>query len=187
MLALSAAVVSFVESMGGAGAWRSRPASRPSTSARQMTSMGKELAVGGILVPLGGAYDTSQDDEIVRLACMLGRQMRARLCFLHVIDVPRTLPVDAELRAQTHRGDEILLRTEQEAQRLGVTAETALAQAREVGPAIVNEAVDRDSELIVIAIDPERQSSGFHIGQIASYVVEHAPCAVIARRQAFGD
>src|SRR5437763_1421499 len=119
MLAISAAVVSFVESVGSAGAWRSRPASRPSTSARQVTPVGKELAVGGILVPLGGAYDTSQDDELVRLASMLGRQMHARLCFLHVIEVPRTLPVDAELPAQTHRGDEILLRAEQEAQRHG--------------------------------------------------------------------
>jgi len=139
--------------------------------------------VAGILVPLGGALTgTAQDDEVVRLACTLARQAKAPVCFLHVIQVPRTLPVDAELPAQTHRGDEILMRAETESQRLGVPTETALAQAREIGPAIVNEAVDRGSDLIVVAIDPDRSSGSFHIGQIASYVMEHAPCAVIAHR-----
>jgi nucleotide-binding universal stress UspA family protein len=142
--------------------------------------------VAGILVPLGGALSgTAQDDEVVRLACTLARQAKAPLCFLHVIQVPRTLAVDAELPAQTSRGDEILLRAETEAQRLGVQTETALAQAREIGPAIVNEAVDRDADAIVIAIDPDRRSGTFHIGQIASYVMEHAPCAVIAHRMRF--
>lgn len=142
--------------------------------------------MAGILVPLGGALSgTAQDDEVVRLACTLARQAKAPLCFLHVIQVPRTLAVDAELPAQTSRGDEILLRAETEAQRLGVQTETALAQAREIGPAIVNEAVDRGSDLIVIAIDPDRRSGTFHIGQIASYVMEHAPSAVIAHRMPF--
>lgn len=144
--------------------------------------------MGGILVPLGGALtETSQDDELVRLACILGRQMKATLCFLHVIQVPRTLPVDADLPAQTQRGDEILLRAEEEAHRQGVRAETVLAQAREIGPAIVNEAIDRGSDLIVIAIDPDRRSGSFHIGQTASYVVEHAPCAVVAYRQPLAE
>jgi nucleotide-binding universal stress UspA family protein len=140
--------------------------------------------VGGILIPLGGAVtDSSQDEELIKLACTLGRQMKQGLCFLHVIQVPRTLPVDADLPAQTQRGDEILLRAEEEAARQGIHAETALAQAREIGPAIVNEAVDRDASLILIAIDPDRASGSFHIGQIASYVVEHAPSAVITYRQ----
>ena len=142
--------------------------------------------MAGILVPLGGTpMGGAQDDEVVRLACMFARQMGQPLCFLHVIQVPRTLPVDAELPAQTHRGDEILLRAETEARRHGFEPEVAMAQAREVGPAIVNEAVDRGADLIVLAIDPDRRSGTFHVGQIASYVLEHAPCAVIASRLAF--
>ena len=144
--------------------------------------------MGGILVPLGGvAGGPAQDDAVVQLACMLAKQMRVSLCLLHVIQVPRTLPVDAELPAATKRGDDILARAEQEARRQGVAMETALAQAREVGPAIVSEALDRDSELIVLTIDPDRKSGSFHIGQIASYVVEHAPCAVIARRPVLAE
>ncbi len=142
----------------------------------------------GILVPLGGALiDAAQDEELVRLACTLGRQTKATLCFLHVIQVPRKLPVDAELAAQTQRGDEILLRAEEEANRQRVHSETALAQAREIGPAIVNEAIDRSSDLIVIAIDPDRRTGSFHIGVTASYVVEHAPCAVITYRQPLAE
>ncbi len=146
----------------------------------------KERAVTRLLVPLGGT-SSALDDEVVQLACTLASQMQASILFLHVIQVPRTLPVDAELPAQTHRGDEILLRAEQEAQRQHIAAETALVQAREIGPAIVNEAVDRGVDLIVMGIDPDRRSGTFHIGQIASYVLEHAPCAVIARRQALAE
>jgi len=140
-----------------------------------------ERAVSGILVPLGGAED---DDEVIRLACLLARQTRQRLCFLHVIKVPRVLAVDAELPVQTHRGDAILIHAEEEAARHQVQCDTALAQAREIGSAIVNEAVDRASELVVIGIDPDRKTGTFHVGEIASHVLEHAPCAVIAHRQA---
>jgi len=137
--------------------------------------------VSGILVPLGGAED---DEEVIRLGCLLARQTQSRVCFLHVTKVPRTLAVDAELPAQTNRGDQILLHAEEEASRHHVESDTALAQAREIGSAIVNEAVDRDADLLVIGIDPDRKTGTFHVGEIASYVLDHAPCAVIAHRQA---
>jgi nucleotide-binding universal stress UspA family protein len=139
--------------------------------------------VGGILVPVGGSTaGPDGDDEVVRLACSLAKQMHTRITFLHVIQVPRTLPVDADLPEATQRADALLLHAEEEAARQHVEAETALAQAREIGPAIVNEAIDRGAELVVVGIDPDRRSGTFHVGQIASYVLEHAPCAVIARR-----
>ena len=145
-------------------------------------------AVGSVLVPVGGsAVGPHGDDEVISLACSLGKQMHARVIFLHVIPVPRTLPLDADLPEATQRGDEILAQAEQEAARQHVEADTALAQARDVGAAIVNEAMDRGAQLIVLAIDPDRRSGSFHIGQIASYVVEHAPCTVIAHRQALGE
>jgi nucleotide-binding universal stress UspA family protein len=137
--------------------------------------------VSGILVPLRGAED---DDEVIRLACTLAAQTRSRICFLHVIKVPRILAVDADLPAQTQRGDAILLHAEEEATRYRVEYDTALAQAREIGSAIVNEAVDRSADLLVIGIDPDRKTGTFHVGETASYVLEHAPCSVIAHRQA---
>jgi nucleotide-binding universal stress UspA family protein len=137
--------------------------------------------VSGILVPLRGAED---DVEVVRLACLLARQTKSRVYFLHVIRVPRTLAVDADLPAQTNRGDAILLHAEEEANRQHVESESSLAQAREIGPAIVNEAVDRDVDLVVIGIDPEKGQDRFHVGETASYVLEHAPCPVVAHRQA---
>ena len=136
--------------------------------------------MSGILVPLGG---TAQDDEVIELACMLARQTHNPICFLHVIRVPRTLSVDAYLPDQTQRGDAVLLRAEQEATRQGVELDTVLAQAREVGSAIVNGAVDRSSDLIVIRIDRDRRSGIYHVGENASLVLERAPCPVIARRQ----
>jgi len=147
-----------------------------------------KLSTGPILVPVGGnTAGPDGDDEVVRLACSLAKQMHARVIFLHVIQVPRTLPVDAELPEATQRADALLSHAEEEAARQRVEAETALAQAREIGPAIVNEAIDRGAALVVLAIDPDRRSGSFHIGQIASYVLEHAPCTVIARRAPLGE
>lgn len=148
----------------------------------------KQRVAGVILVPVGGsAGGPDGDDEVVRLACSLAKQRYARLIFLHVIQVPRTLPVDADLPEATQRADALLAHAEEEAARQHVEAETALAQARDIGPAIVNEAIDRGAELVVLAIDPDRRSGSFHIGQIASYVLEHAPCAVIAHRAPLGE
>jgi nucleotide-binding universal stress UspA family protein len=57
-------------------------------------------------------------------------------------------------------------------------------QAREVGPAIVDEAVERDVNLILIGMDYKKRFGEFSLGRVVPYVLKEAPCRVLLYREA---
>ncbi|MCC6173744.1 MAG: universal stress protein [Chloroflexi bacterium] len=133
-----------------------------------------------ILVPVKG---TPVDDEVVQLACSIASATKAEVCAIHVIEVKRTLPLDAELLAEAEHGEDVLNHTEQIAERLGVSIGTDLLQARDVGPAIVDEAMDRGVDLIVMGISYKKRFGEFDLGSTTPYVLKYAPCRVWLCRQ----
>ena len=58
-----------------------------------------------------------------------------------------------------------------------------LLQARELGPAVVHEAVVRDVDAIVIGTSYPTDYGAFSLGSDIPYVLEHAPCDVILWRE----
>jgi nucleotide-binding universal stress UspA family protein len=60
---------------------------------------------------------------------------------------------------------------------------TDLLQAREAGPAIVSEAVERQAELIVLGVPYKEKFGGFTVEPRALYVLDHAPCRVLLVRE----
>jgi nucleotide-binding universal stress UspA family protein len=134
-----------------------------------------------ILVPIRG---NPTDDEVVELACAIARPTKAQLHAIHVIEVKRTLPLDAELHDEAERGEDMLNRAEQVAERLGQSIHTDLLQARDVGPAIVDEALERGIDLIILGITYKKRFGDFDLGKTAPYVLRHAPCRVWVCRQA---
>ncbi len=134
-----------------------------------------------ILVPVNGK---PTDDEMVELACEIARRSDAQVYAIHVIEVKRTMPLDAELPAEAQRGEEVLNRAEEVAERLDQEIETDLLQARDVGPAIVDDALERGIDLIVLGITYKKRLGDFDLGRTAPYVLKHAPCRVWVCRQA---
>ena len=133
-----------------------------------------------ILVPIKG---NPTDDEIVGLACLIARPTKATVYAIHVIEVNRTLPLDAELHEEAERGEEFLSRAEAVAEKAGLLIETDLLQARDVGPAIVDEAIERGIDLIMIGITYKKRFGEFDLGKTAPYVLKNAPCRVWVCRQ----
>ena len=133
-----------------------------------------------ILVPVNGK---PTDDEMVELACEIARRSDAQVYAIHVIEVKRTMPLDAELPAEAQRGEEVLNRAEEVAERLDQEIETDLLQARDVGPAIVDDALERGIDLIVLGITYKKRLGDFDLGRTAPYVLKHAPCRVWVCRQ----
>ena len=134
-----------------------------------------------ILVPIKG---NPTDDEVIQLALELGRRSKAQVFAIHVIEVKRTLPLDAELQEEAERGEDVLNRAEQVADQAGLSIHTDLLQARDVGPAIVDEALERGIDLIVLGITYKKRFGEFDLGKTAPYVLKHAPCRVWVCRQA---
>jgi len=61
--------------------------------------------------------------------------------------------------------------------------EAELLQSRRAGPAIVQEAVDKGVDAIVLGIPYTEQFGDFSLGETVPYVLKNAPCRVILWRE----
>ena len=61
--------------------------------------------------------------------------------------------------------------------------ETELVQARDTGPALVDEAVEWGAELIVMGLPYKRRFSEFSLGKTVPYVLKNANCRVLLFRE----
>jgi nucleotide-binding universal stress UspA family protein len=138
-----------------------------------------ETKLKRVLVPVEGA---STDEECVLLACELGKKDKAEILLLYVIEVRRNLPIDAELMPELQRGEQVLDNVLRFAHKAGCRVTTDLLQAREAGAAIVNEAVERDAQLIVMGVPYHEQYGEYCVKPRAQFVLEHAGCRVILAR-----
>ena len=134
-----------------------------------------------ILVPVNGK---PTDEEAVALACEVARRSRAEVYAIYVIEVRRTLPLDVDLPAEAAKGDAVLAQAERVADGLSVRVQTELLQARDVGTAIVDEAAERQVDLIVMGLSYKRRFGEFDLGRTAQYVLKNAPCRVWLTRAA---
>jgi len=133
-----------------------------------------------ILVPVIG---TEADEEAVKLACQLAKKDKAKIWTVYVIAVKRALPLDTEIEPEIRKGEEILDHMESIAEEQGCEIETDLLQAREAGATIVDEAVERDIDLILIGVKYKRRFGQFSLGNVVPYVLKNAPCRVILYHQ----
>ena len=133
-----------------------------------------------ILVPVIG---TEADDEAIRLACRLAKRNKGKIWAVYVITVKRTLPLDAEIEPAIAKAEEILDHTERTAEEQDCEIETDLLQAREAGPTIVDEAVEREVDLILMGVKYKRSFGQFSLGSVVPYVLKNAPCRVILYHQ----
>ena len=138
-----------------------------------------------ILVPVDGG---SAGESAFRLACRLARESRARLYAVHIIEVTHDLPLDAEV--DPSHAEAALDRIEAVSHEEKYKVEAQCLQARSAGPAIVEEASQRGTDLIVVGISYKRPmgrvGGRFTVGETASYLLSNAPCAVVLWREVDG-
>lgn len=134
-----------------------------------------------ILVAVNGNHT---DQEVVGLACRIARRTKAQVFAIYVIEVKRTLPLDVEVPAESSRGEQILEHAERVADDWGQEIQAELLQARDVGTAIVDEATERNVDLIIMGITYKKRFGEFDLGKTAPYVLKNAPCRVWLLREA---
>ncbi len=133
-----------------------------------------------VLVSVNGS---KVDDETIRLACSVVRKAKGKIYAIYVIEVKRTFPLDTEIEPEIRKGEQALDRAERIAEGENCEIETELLQAREVGPAVVDEAVERGVELIITGMSYIRRFGEFSIGETIPYLLKNAPCWVIVYRE----
>lgn len=127
------------------------------------------------LVPCDGS---TASYEALAFACTQAKRNMGRVFVVHVIEVKRTLPLDADMVAEAHRGEAILTEAERIGEELDVRVEGELLQAREAGHAIVDEAIERGIDVIVIGTEYTRPFGEFQVGRTTQFVMKQAPCQV---------
>jgi APA family basic amino acid/polyamine antiporter len=172
---------------------------RVTVTEKALTKQVPEVAFRNILVPVFG---TKLDDDIVATAGRLaaaeleesgGKDGETQLGLVYVIEVPLTLPLDAELPAEVEEGAQRAL---QRASDVGeeyedVNVTTEVVRARGIGPGIVEAARRNGAEAIVIGGEPPNKIKGgarlggigaakpAEIGAATEYVLKKAPCRVL--------
>jgi len=133
-----------------------------------------------VIAVSGGA----QDERIVRLVVDIARQARAEVVAVHVVEIDWTLPLDANVAVRSEDAQRVLDLAEGLAEHLHGRLETVLIQARDVAAAIVDEAVERGADLLVLGLPYRKRFGGdFAIGRVVPYALKNAPCAVWVARE----
>ena len=128
------------------------------------------------------------DRPIVALAAQQARADHAQLIGVHVVEIDWTLPLDADVAGRDEEAQRVLDIAEATAEAHKHRLETVLLQARNVGAAIVDEATERDADLIILGLPFRRRFGGdFEIGRTIPYVLKNAPCAVWVIREAMPE
>ena len=137
------------------------------------------------VVALSGART---DRQIVALAAELARAGHADLVGVHVVEIDWTLPLDADVAGHDERAQRVLDIAETTAEAGHHKLETVLLQARDVGAAIVDEAAERDADLIICGLPYRRRFGGeFTVGRTIPYILKNAPCRVWIIREAMPE
>src|SRR5258708_16070286 len=76
-------------------------------------------------------------------------------------------------------GRKILDEVEQLVAQAQLPVETELVQARDTGPAIVDEAAEWGADLIVMGLPYKRRFGEFNMGKTVPYVLKNANCPLI--------
>ena len=138
------------------------------------------MQINRLLLPLKGEQ---VDEEAVWLAGTLVKPTGGRVYALYVIEVPRDHPVDADLPAETSRGEAVLHQVEEHLKELKCEVTAEILQARDVGPAVIRESLERQADLVLVGMSYRRRHGVFSMGHAIPYILENASCPVLVLRE----
>ena len=132
---------------------------------------------------LVAARGNGVDQVAVELACKIGKKSKAKIYIVYVIEVNRSLPVDAIIKPDMELAEKVLLEAEEYAQDNDFEVDTEIIQAREVGPAIIEVARQNSVDMIIMGITYKKRFGSFTMGNAVPHVLEEAPCRVLICRE----
>ncbi len=165
---------SFAAAMGILLWWMFRvPRAIPHAAAKARRAVG---AIKRILVPTSG---TLYSERGIELACRLGEEQKAEIYLINVIEVPRTLPLEAPLPEAEAKARNIVKEGEAIVVLRGLQPKGEVRRGRVAGEEIIRAAQDWEADLIVMGIRSEIRMAKDILGRSSDLVLRRAPCEVI--------
>ena len=151
------------------------PASRTLRIAESATEQAQTIA-GNVLV-VYSADITSH--VLMALASRMAKGQQTQLVAIYVIEVPLTLPIDAELPTQERQALEELTAATEIGRKMGLEIRTRTIRDRQMGPAIIQAAKEELAHLIVMGTFREHRYTGAPLAKVIEYVTTHTDIDVL--------
>jgi APA family basic amino acid/polyamine antiporter len=117
--------------------------------------------------------------EVFATALRLAEELGASIMAVHVVPVPLDEPLDAPLYAEEERAASSLAEAKLLAAEHGVEVDAEVVRARAIGAAVIEQALERDADLIVMGSSPRWRRQSRMFGPTVEYVLRKAPCEVM--------
>lgn len=135
-----------------------------------------ERLVGSLIVAFSPEINSS---HMMALAVKLARGERSELLALYVIEVPYTLPPDAEMPSEERAALDELGAAETIAGNSNVTIRTEIVKARSTKEAVLDTAKREKAHLIILGSFREGKYSGAPLGRVIEEIAADAKCDVL--------
>jgi nucleotide-binding universal stress UspA family protein len=124
------------------------------------------------------------DELVIECGIKLARADKSRLVAIYVLEVDWRHDLDDDMEEQREEASRALDLAEGMAEKEKVPLESQLLQARDVGAALVDEAIALDADAIVLGLPYRVRFGGdFALNQTILYVFKNAPCRVFVVRE----
>ncbi len=156
--------------------WMLHPPVSTAERAAVVTERDVDEMMGGIIV----VYSTEiHSEHMMSLACRVARRERAQLLAAYVIEVPHTLPVNAEMPAEHRQALGVLQIAESIARKNNVEIRTEVVRARQVAAGALELAKTTDAHLILLGAYREGRYAGAPLGRPIEVIASQANCDVL--------
>jgi nucleotide-binding universal stress UspA family protein len=132
---------------------------------------------------LVAARGNGVDQIAVEMACRIGKKSKTKIFIVFVMEMNRALPIDAIIKTDVEKAEQVLMQAEELATENDFEVETEIIQARDVGPAIIEVARQHDMDLIIMSMNYKKRFGSFTMGNAVPHVLEEAPCRVVICRE----
>jgi nucleotide-binding universal stress UspA family protein len=124
------------------------------------------------------------DSLVIDFGCKLARSDQTELLAVYVVEVDWRHDLEADLEGQREEASRVLDLAEGMAEKEKVPMDAQLLQARDVGAALIDEAVSLKADAIVMGLPYRMRFGGdFAMGNTIPYVLKTAPCSVFVLRE----
>jgi nucleotide-binding universal stress UspA family protein len=151
----------------------------PSSYVQQIAARAEselERMVGSLMVVFSPEIDSA---HMMALAVKLARGERSELLALYVIEVPYTLPPDAEMELEERAALDALGAAEAIANANNVTIRTETIKTRSTKQAVLDVAKREKANLIILGSFREGKYSGAPLGRTIEEIAADAKCDVL--------
>ena len=166
--------VVFFFSIGGILWWMLHPP--PQIKPEVAKARRSVEALKRILVPTSGM---PYSERGIELACRLGAEHQAEIVLTYVLEIPRTLPLDAPMPEAEEKANQALNRGKEIVELHHLPPVLLVERAREAGEGIIRAAKDNQVDVIVVGMRTDLRGAQSLWGRTSDILIRKAPCEVI--------